>query len=78
MEVEALLTLKRALASGFPRHHAWALQGSLAPMLDTQALVVVRVPSCHGDTITAVAREPSRENLSKGALSRNLRILDSW
>ena len=54
MEVEALLTLKRALASGFPRHHAWALQGSLAPMLGTETLLVVRVPSGHCDAITAI------------------------
>ena len=72
VEVEAMLTLRRPLvASGLPRHHAWALQTPLAPMLGTQALVVVRVPSSHSDaTITAaVAREPSRENLLKGSLT---------
>ena len=69
VEVEAplLLTLEGALASGLPGPRAWALQGSLAPMLGTEALVVVRVPSCHCDPFTAVAREPSRERISQGS-----------
>ena len=50
VEVEAMLTLRRPLVpSGFPRYHAWTLQTPLAPMLGTQALVVVRVPSSHSD-----------------------------
>ena len=84
MEVEPLLAVKRpfslirrALASsGVPAGHcAGTLQGSLTPVLGTQALVVMRVPSSHCDAITAVAREPPRENLLEGALPRNLGTL---
>ena len=82
MEVEPLLAVKRpfslirALASSVvpAGYHAGTLWGSLNPMLGTQALVVVRVPSSHCDAITAVAREPPRENLLEGALPRNLGV----
>ena len=67
IEPPLLLTLKGALASGLPGPRAWALQGSLAPMLGTEALVVVGVPSSHCEALTAVAREPSRERISQGS-----------
>ena len=84
MEVEPLLAVKRpfslirALASSVvpAGYHAGTLWGSLNPMLGTQALVVVRVPSSHCDAITAVAREPPRENLLEGALPKNLGTLE--
>ena len=84
MEVEPLLAVKRpfslirALASsGVPAGHcAGTHQGSLTPMLGTQALVVMRVPSSHCDAITAAAREPPMENLLKGALPRSLGTLE--
>ena len=76
LAVKRPFSLIRALASSVvpAGHHAGTLWGSFNPVLGTEALMVVRVPSSHCNVITAVAREPPRESLLDGALPRNLGV----